>query len=391
MFYKFKPIYWMVLIGLILSLLPQGSYAQDTTDQVVLDKKLYLPIIVDQDVVQPAPDTYEVVPGFLNIPSIAAAQAEQACGSVMEKFTVPSLTAAQTEDNICLLPGRFPVMVAKKNNVVQGYGIGGTQNGTTRTAWNITSGTLGTFTMETADAVVLKNWQKSSGILTLPNDGEVVVIPLNTATTNAANLLDLPGPNPGTVMEFMENLLSHGGTSGNNYLFNVPTTQVFVNNMGLPGRTTAQCGQTEPRQVFLGRVTTLFTTGPTAKLAVEVFFVGDTPNGTLHACMSPYNYMPLADLMLAAEYSKVRQDMRDTGNNSWEQMVNWQILRPSPEVIYVITWIGATGAATYTVSEYYLKAGGGFALRAANSFLIVPRKFIECAGIDERLCTVTIQ
>jgi hypothetical protein len=141
-------------------------------------------------------------------------------------------------------------------------------------------------------------------------------------------------------------------------------------------------------QVILGGLTTLPGTGVTRKMAIETTFVS---TAAFRACMADYHFLPLGDLIALPAYEKVREDMRTSGNNSWEQMTNWTILRPSPELIYVISWVGAAGAATYTVSEYYLKAGGGFALRAANSFLIVPRKFIECAGIDQRLCTVTIQ
>jgi hypothetical protein len=222
-FKKYKPIYMFIVLSFLMALLPQGGYAQDDTSTPTLDKSLFLPLITKATT---QADTYEVVPGFLNIANIVAAQAEQACGSEMEKFTAPSVSAAQAQDTICLLPGRFPVMVAKKNGVIQGYGLGGTQGANTRTSWNITSGTLGSIREETADVVKLTNWPQESGILALPDSGEVVFIRLNAGTgINAAGILEI-GPNPATVFEFLENLLSFRDGIGT-YLFTVPASQVL--------------------------------------------------------------------------------------------------------------------------------------------------------------------
>lgn len=384
----FKHIRTLVLVFAIVLSSSLTSLAQEPAqDQASAETDasmhVYLPFISRSEAVVMAGS-------WLEVSSLTAAQQAQLCGSALPTYT-PAVTAAQATEDICLLPGRFPVVTFKLSGQMQAIGLGGWKDSTTRTAWNLTTGIEGSRKIRGAEVLQLLSWPEGTTGVPQVGDGNVVVLEFNSTpqydNLSAATTLQ-SGPQPGSFLEFVENLMQYADKYGANGIsINVPSTQVFVNEFGLPGRTPAQCGANPDdgaNVIPIGPSTMMFT-GVGVRLAFKVLFTDPSPipgHATMGSCMNPYNYISVGDLMLLPAYEPLRQELRDKGYNSWEQFTSWQVLRPDPQTIYVLSWIAAGGASIYTVAKY--SASG--LLNTASSFLIIPEDYLECTLVGEIVC-----
>lgn len=345
---------------------------------------LFLPIVQRDTVV-----TQE--PGWLNVTASAMSTETSICGQDLLPFN-PAV--ASSLNDICLLPGRFPVLVTKVDGKVQSYTQGG-WNSNGKNAWSFATGTQGATKFEAADVIQIDVSAPitRSGIQTLPSS-DVTVLRMDNMYNGVSSAALATTPSPAQILEFYENLMSYRDLHGAIGLqFNASASQVFVNPLGIPGKMPSQCGANpdDGTPVIPQGESTLIFTNFSARLAISVLFVGDeiVPGfPTMAACMGEYDFIPLVDLMLKSEYENVRQEMKDKGFDSWEGFAQWKVYQPSPAVAYAISWVVLGGVTIYTAAQYTAQG----VLQGASSFFIVPTEAIECLQQGgPRVCRLNMQ
>lgn len=380
----------LVFALLLVSVLPTAAQAPTSTTS---GQTLYLPTVILGSAGNPSGERFTA--GYLNVQSLTDASVDavtSVCGDRLEEFDPSNPGAAQAatvdapNDDICLLPGNFPVIQVENNNVIEGYVLGGWSS-ETKQAWKITSGTMGGSRIETPNSLTIENWDPLDGTIPSFPDGDVVVIrfeqdtsvmaaefPAVTAAPDGSLVVMQGGGSP---LEFLENVLKQIDQFGASSLtVTLSSDQIMEDYEGFPGITPAVCGANEDGvDAFPTPFYGISNLPLTARFGIKFQFIGLTPWGeSFHSCMAPDHFISVRTLMTAPEFEGFRQTLRDSGNNSWEQFRQWTILRPNPEVIYAISWVAGSAGVVYTVAKYTAQG----VMTGVSSFMIIPEEYIEC-------------
>lgn len=380
---KLKKVLTTVVLAsgiLLSSILPMAGQEASTPSSEEASNFVFLPLVQSNKKVE----LTEVEVGWLDVTSVNAAEASAVCGNELPTFS-ETATAADANDDVCLLPGNYPVAMVKINDAYQGYNLGG-WSGDSRKAWKLSSGSLGSKTTKTDVTTILKAWPQYRNVAKL-DEGNVTVIKLGDfftdATVTGASVEEVLASDQFKIFDFMSDIMGYIKEYGTSKLTSTaPSSQLFVNSLGVPGLYPAMCGVGAEGVPIIVIGPTTFGSGPLPNLAIQVVFL----NPTVATCMGDYKFIKISELMRQPAYEPIRVELRAKGYNAWESFVNWEILRPSPEVIYVLSWTATTGAAIYSVSKYVVTTGGTAALNGAASFLIIPEKFLNCPSGNFEVC-----
>lgn len=381
---KKKLYYWMV-IGLILSLLPQGSsFAQNDPQPLASEHKLFLPIVRDHTETQ---HTITFVAGSFSVGTNVLGDCD---------FTRAEQTGnigASASPSVCPVPDVYMGLEVIADGVSQLIAL----------PWR-ESNKLDAIYTGAANPVTNVGVIKPDELLitlttTIPIDGpitgtvgvKVLEIPLalevSAAAGNSPTAL-----NPFEVFSFQNKLKQFMDQRGaaNVFVVESPTVVPFWDvPTGLTSKFVGSCGYkpTDAGARWVGFRPRMKGYPPNWRYFIEGVFLGnrpDNPNITMMTCMGQHRMILVADLLQEPFALPLRNAIvAEVGDWKTNPFKFWS---PSwdPELVYSVAYTTIeTGIGGYILYE----AAKG-SLNRATLFLIVPENMLTCLGENPKRCEI---